>query len=858
VTNTLRFVCDLPTGLHARPASLIAEIARRHRAAVTIHNQFSSASADGRSVLSLIALDIQRGHEVLIEAVGDDAPVLLEAIDALVKSHFGEAIHAAPVAPSVESGEFTTSVPTALRRMNARIVRGRPVCPGTGDGIAVVAGARSSLAMYDDSAEAPASSPQSERSRLHAAIGAVRTEIEHDLGRLGSSGGVRAELLRAHLGIVDDPALIERIDASVNAGRGAPGAVVEAARHFAARLGASASAYIRERAADIEDVCRRILATLEGIEHGEAAPGEQSRINLARPSILIAESLGVSDLMALDRTHLRGLILGSVGPTSHVVILARSMMVPTLINVEAAARAIRPGTPTVVDAIGGFAVADASPDVSLYYQREAEARARRRARLAPLLSRRGRTRDNTPLEIAANAATPGEIAAAMQAGADSIGLLRTELLFLDRCDAPTEEEQLHIYRSAVEAANGREVIIRTLDIGGDKPAPYLALPREDNPFLGCRGLRLYEKFPELIRAQLRAICRASSHGPIKVMAPMVATLSEARWFGDRIAEVQADLAAAGIAHDPNMPIGIMVEVPAAAMILDQLAHAIDFISIGTNDLCQYWMSADRTNADVAALNNPHDPSFLRILHHTCLAAREHGLWAGLCGEMGSDPLHLPLMVGLGLNEISVGASALEPIKLRLAGLDADECRKLLNRAMKCETPAEVGALLCERGAGSTLALADASSPPDGPIHPDLVIADCEATTREQVIHELICALHGAGRTDDPRAVEEAVWAREAKGVTALGFGFAIPHGQTDAVGGPSIAVANLRAPVDWGGDEPVRGVVMLTVPASDAEKTHLKLLAKIARRLMHEPFREALLGAKRVEEIVAILRTELA
>jgi fructose-specific PTS system IIA-like component len=853
--QTLRFTCNLPTGLHARPASLIAEAARKHRAAVTIRNATSGASADARSVLSLIALDIQRGHEVAVEAVGDDAAAAIQAIDALAKSHFGEALHAAPQITAAP-GEFTPRIPAPFRRLNIKFITGRPVCPGVGEGIAIHAAALASLEFDEESPDAPASSPDAEGERFTTALAALRAEIERDLSRLGSRGGIRAELLRAHLGIVDDPALATRIEASIRSGRSASGAVLEAAKHYTTKLGASTSAYIRERAADIEDVCRRLLAQLEG-EPAAAGAAEAPTIALTQPSILIADDLAVSQLMAIDRDHLRGLILGDVGPTSHVVILARSMMIPTLIGVAGATRAIRAGVQTVVDAIGGFAIADSNPQIAAYYQREFAARARRRARLAPLLDRRGQTRDSIPLEVAANAATPGEIAAAMTAGADSIGLLRTELLFLDRSEPPTEDEQFEVYSAAVESANRREVIIRTLDIGGDKPAPYLALPDEDNPFLGCRGLRLYHKFPDLIHAQLRAICRASAHGPIKVMAPMVATLAEARWFADHIVGVQRELAAEGIAHDPSMPVGIMIEVPSAALILDQLTEVIDFISIGTNDLCQYWMSADRTNPAVAALNDPREPSFLRILERIVTSAREHGLWAGLCGEMGSDPVNLPLMVGLGLSEISVGASAIEPIKARLATLDSRECRELLRRAMQCETAAAVAQLLANPRAGSASAAA-ASQAPESPVHADLVLIDSQATTREHAIHELTCALHALGRTDDPRAVEEAVWAREAKGVTALGFGFAIPHGQTDAVRGPSIAVATFKAPVDWGAPDPVRAAIMLTVPESDADKTHLKLLAKLARRLMHEPFRESLLTAKQAAEVVSILEKELA
>lgn len=844
MTTSLRFVCQLPTGLHARPASLLAETARRFHAAVAVTNEATGESVEGRSVLSLIALDVQRGHSVLVEAAGDDAAEFLAAVEALVHSHFGESL--TPSATPAASGAIVARVPAPLRRLGAAVIAGRSVCEGVGHGVAVVVGG---LDIPESIRHARTDAPDAEWARASAALAAVRDEIDEDLH--ATRDVLRSELLRAHLGIVDDPALHNLLEQAIRSGKAAPRAVVEASAHFMSRLGSSASAYIRERAADVEDICRRIL--------GELDPSllDECQITFTGPSIVVADSLGVSQLMALDAKLLHGLVLGDAGPTSHVVILARSMRIPTIIGVEGATRSIAASTPIIVDAFGGFAV-PASDPIAEYYRREQAFRDRRLARIRPLLHKRGTTRDGVPLEVAANAAIPAEIRAAITAGADSIGLLRTELLFLDRAQAPSEQEQYGVYRAAVEAAvvagDQREVIIRTLDIGGDKPAPYITVPEEDNPFLGCRGLRLYHKHPDLLRDQLRAVCRASAHGPVKVMAPMVATLAEARWFRDRIAAVQAELGAEGLDHDPGLPVGIMVEVPSLATIIDQLAKIVDFISIGTNDLCQYWTAADRTNKAVASLNNVRDPSFLRLLEQIVSQARDHALWAGMCGEMAGDPLNLPLLVGLGLSEISAAAPSIGPIKSRLAGYDSGACRDLLTKALGRESPHEVTALL--EGFAATHR---ADSGHADPIHPDLVLIDCDATTREHAILDLVGALHAAGRTDDPRALEEAVWVREDKGPTGLGFGFAIPHGQTDAVSCPSIAFAKLRAPIEWASSDgqPVRAVIMLAVPASDADRTHLRLLAKLARRLMHEGFRESLLFAPDVDTILHILRTEL-
>jgi fructose-specific PTS system IIA-like component len=860
MTTSFRFVCELPTGLHARPASVLAETARRFHSAAIITNIATDASAELRSVLSVIGLDIQRGQEAVVEAVGDDAADLIERVRELVAMGFGERADLGAESTGSE-GVFVARVPVPVRRSGVRMVPGRPACPGVGEGVVVIPGG---LTPPEEPAGDPGASPDQERVRVELAIGGVRADIERELRSVRP--GLQTDILRAHLGIIADPAVGQRIAEAIAAGASAPAAVGRAASHFKAKLGASASEYIRERAADVEEVCGRII--------GKLVPGASAEppIALAEESVVVAESLGVGRLMAMDRRRLRALVLGNVGATSHLVILARSLRIPTLIGVAGASATLRPGMRVIVDAFGGFVAVDPPEAAIAYYRREGRARARRLAAQEPLLRRPGSTGDGRSLEVAANAASEPEIVGSMDAGADAIGLLRTELLFLDRAEAPGEEEQYELYRAAVETVGtalasrrgsgpdgGGDVIIRTLDIGGDKPAPYITIPKEDNPFLGCRGVRLYEREPDLLRTQLRAICRASAHGPVRVMAPMVATVGEAKWFCERIARVQGELGEEGAAYDPNMPVGVMVEVPSVAYAVDQLVRVVDFLSIGTNDLCQYFFAADRTNKDVAGLNNPRQPAFLRLLDQIVSRAAAHGCWVGICGEMAGDPANLALMAGLaaaGLSEISVAAPAIGPIKSRLAGLDSGVCREAFERAMASETAQEVDAILTELGGRAGMGVAAGLSEP---VHAELVLLDCDARTKDEAIQELVGVLHAAGRTDDPRAVEEAVWAREATYATGMGFGFAIPHCKSDAVACPSISVAKLRAPIDWGSTDgrPVEIVLMLTVRASDAEKTHLKLLAKLSRRLMHEEFREAIMEAKDAGAVLRVLREAL-
>jgi fructose-specific PTS system IIA-like component len=336
--------------------------------------------------------------------------------------------------------------------------------------------------------------------------------------------------------------------------------------------------------------------------------------------------------------------------------------------------------------------------------------------------------------------------------------------------------------------------------------------------------------------------------------------------------VQHDLKRDNIPFDPQMPIGIMLEVPGACMIVDQLSKYVDFFSIGTNDLCQYVMAVDRGNAEVSALHDVRTPAFLRLLHQTVSAASRNDTWVGVCGEMAGDPLNLPLLVGLGVNEISVPASEIAEIKAALSGLETRPCRAALEDAMALESAAEVRALLEQQVASGSLGQpAEERAGEGGPIVLESIVTDSSAKTKEDVIHELACALAAAGRTDDPRAIEEAVWTREDKGATSVGFGFAIPHGRTDAIACASIAVARLRRPVAWGGgksgraegveteaeDAGVRGAFMLVVRATDTDQSHMKMLAKLARKLMDEEFRERVLGTDDGAAILTYLRNEL-
>ncbi len=834
MAHAIEFACPLRNGLHARPASLLSEIARRFAADVALINARTGARANAKSVLELVANDLKLGDRCTLSTRGRDAAAAHAALVAFVDGVLPECDAALPEPPVVER-----ALPRVLREAGVRWHGGTVACPGIGRGVLVTAGG---LTLPAELSLAPAMARAEEEQRVERALRTVRADLESQLAL--DRPKLEADILRAHLAIAGDVGLTARIRELVAAGRSAGNAILAAAEHWADRLRRSESAYVRERVVDVEDV---------GLQMLEAIFGDSVRateIRLASASVVAAENLTPRQVLALDKSLLAGLVLEHAGATSHAVILARSFGIPTITGVADVRSTLPKGSEVVVDANHGIVLSADEPAVRRFYEREERALHRRRDRLAHRARSRARTSDGVALEVAANVATAQEIEPAFAAGADGIGLFRTEMLFLDRPQAPTEEEQLAVYAQAARAAEGKPVIVRTFDVGGDKPVPYLELRAEDNPALGLRGVRVYPVQREAFVTQLRAIARASAHGPVWIMIPMVSALEEVLWVKERLAEVRTELAAKGIAHDPAQRLGIMVEVPAVALALDTIAPEVDFFSLGTNDLAQYFFAADRDDPRTAPLSSARHPAFLRLLDQIVRGAREHGKWIGMCGEMARSSRNLPLLVGLGLDEISTAAPEIPAIKTSLATMSAAECRALLERALGSHTSAEV-----ESAVGAFRSCTAARDL----IEPGLVTIDSDSASKAEVVREIVNGFFVAGRTDDPLAIEDAVWAREAVYSTGLGHGFAIPHCKTDSISAGSIGVVRLAQPVDWGSldGEPVRCVILLCMRASDEEGAHMKVFSKLARRLMHEEFRARLLEAPDCANLLAALADEL-
>ncbi|MBW4081431.1 phosphoenolpyruvate--protein phosphotransferase [Paenibacillus sp. S150] len=501
-------------------------------------------------------------------------------------------------------------------------------------------------------------------------------------------GEAEAKIFEAHLLVLDDPELLGSVrELIVAQGATAEYALREVAREITASFEALNTEYLRERAGDIRDVTQRIMAVLSGAVTG-SQPIEQA-------VIIVAHDLTPSDTVQLNREYVKGFTTEMGGITSHSAIMARSMEIPAVVGMADALQEVRHNDLLILDGEAGELLVNPPAGIVAEYEAkllEAERRKENRALLAaqPTISL-----DGHRIELAGNIGSPGDVAAVLRHGGEGIGLFRTEFLYMGREELPSEEEQFMAYRSVLEQMEGKPVVVRTIDVGGDKELPCLELPKEDNPFLGFRAIRLCLETPEqvLFRTQLRALLRAGVYGNLKIMFPMIATLEELRRAKSILAEEKLKLEQAGIPAGTPISVGMMVEIPAAAVMADLFAPEVDFFSIGTNDLIQYTMAADRMNSRVSYLYQPYNPAVLRLIKQVIDAAHRQGKWAGMCGEMAGSLAAIPLLLGLGLDEFSMSAPSILAARDSIRQLSHKEMEELARRALSLGSAEEVKALL---------------------------------------------------------------------------------------------------------------------------------------------------------------------
>jgi phosphoenolpyruvate-protein phosphotransferase/dihydroxyacetone kinase phosphotransfer subunit len=684
-SQTITLTVRNPLGLHARPAARFVQTAGDFDADVTVTNRTTGRGpASGRSLNAIATLGVRQGHEIAVAASGQQAGEALAALEALAARDFDEEVAVQPPAPAVARAR--AGPPGALV--------GLPAAPGIALGAA-----RHFRAPAPEIPTQPATDPKAEWEALQQALERVRTEIRATRDSVAARAGeYSAAIFDAHLLFLDDDALLEPARRAIfEQGKNAAQAWHEASESVAGDYRSLDDEYLRARAADLAGVAREVVAALVG---GEAAAA------VVEPGIVVASDLTPADTAALDRELVRGIATAYGGPTSHSAILARSLGIPAAVGLGESLLEVPEGAPLALDGDAGAVVVDPADELVRDYERrraerEEEARRARASAQAP-----AETRDGRRIEVVANVGSPEDVDAAVANGAEGVGLLRTEFLFLERDSLPTEDEQYEAYADMAERLQGRPLILRTLDVGADKPLPYVPRRAEANPFLGVRGIRLGLAQPELLETQLRAALRVAADHPLKVMFPMVTTLAEYREAVSVLAGAREQLGE----RAGRMEVGIMVEVPAAALAAESFAPEVDFFSIGTNDLVQYTMAAERGNEAVAALADGLHPSVLRLIRVVAEAAEAHGKWVGVCGELGADPAAVPLLVGLGVSELSVNPPAIPATKEAVRRVDTETARLLARKALRTASAEDVRALVAGEASETSLAMSESSAP----------------------------------------------------------------------------------------------------------------------------------------------------
>ncbi|MHA6893404.1 phosphoenolpyruvate--protein phosphotransferase [Ralstonia pseudosolanacearum] len=672
LAERLALTLDYPSGLHARPAAQWVETARRFAARVQVRH--GAETADAKNLVALLQLGLAAGAALTLSAEGPDARAALTALQHTIRSLTAQ-----------ERAQAARDTQAARTRQIARgwqpaadlpAIGGIGASPGLAIGIVHVVQPGVS-AVPDHPVPLAAGGDLLDR-----ALADTRAELaalaRDTAARLGEA---EAGIFKAQAELLGDTDLMTLTCQAMVEGHGVAWSWHHAVERLAERLAALGNPLLAARAADLRDVGRRVLGHLDPALRGTAQALPDG------PCILVAQDLSPSDTAALDTRRIAGIVTAQGGPTSHTAILTRTLGIPAVVAAGPAVLDVASGTQAIVDGSSGQLYLD--PDAAAVagaeaWLREDAARAQREQAERGLPAR---TRDGHAVEIAANVNLPAQAIEAVTLGAEGVGLMRTEFLFLERDHAPDEDAQHEVYAAMLAALGGRPLIVRTLDIGGDKQVPYLNLPKEENPFLGVRGARLLLRRPDLLEPQLRSLYRAAcGGGPLSIMFPMITSLDEVIALRAACERIRAELGA------PAVPLGIMVEVPAAALLADQLAEHVDFFSIGTNDLTQYTLAIDRQHPDLAAEADSLHPAVLRLIQLTVQGAARHGRWVGVCGGLAGDPFGALLLTGLGVHELSMSPRDIPAVKARLRDAHVGQLTELAGQALACASAEDVRAL----------------------------------------------------------------------------------------------------------------------------------------------------------------------
>jgi len=671
----IELVIQNQTGLHARPAKVLVNLAKQFKSTISLHHGGKKANA--KSMVSVLTLGAGRGSGITVQADGVDEDEAIADIEAAIRSGLGDEDHESPV--KTEMAPVQKEVPSVIHQgtenLEAGVIKGVGAAPG------IAVGPIFHFQQTELNLDKPESISADGQMELAEALNSAKEQLSELFQQMTDKKlGAEAAIFDAHRELLDDPELLEAVEARVNSGQSQLKAWKATIDERAGAIAALHDPLLAARADDLRDVGKRVLRLMLGLsETGVSMP--------TTPVVVVARELSPSETASFNSELVLGFGIVEGGPTSHIAILARALGLPAIVGVDESMLALEEKTPVILNGNDGTLTVNPTADV-LERAKQSQKRWLEYRRFAqeqsslPAISQ-----DGVRVDVTANAGSIADAAEALHMGADGIGLLRTEFLFLERTTAPSEDEQFSVYNAIAETMKTLPVIVRTLDIGGDKPLAYIQMKPELNPFLGERGIRLCLNRPELFREQLRAILRAAPSGNLKIMFPMVSDIVELRQARVIIEELCRELNA------PAVQIGIMIEVPSAALMADVFAPEIDFFSIGTNDLTQYTLAMDRGNSALASKHDGLHPAVLRLIAMTIDAAHKHGKRADICGELGSDAAAIPILLGLGMDELSVSIPSVPTVKAQVRALKIADWQALARAALNCSTALDVRELV---------------------------------------------------------------------------------------------------------------------------------------------------------------------
>lgn len=675
----ITMVIENPTGLHARPAKVFVNIAKNFKADIRV--MYGEKKANAKSLISLLTLGVERNNEIRITAQGSDEEEALAVLKAAILTGLGDDMNAnVPPQPTPlkDANDQAKDPPLPAGTLDSTVKDFIKALPGA-PGIAI--GPIFHFKQAAIKVEKTFASESVEKNALQTAIEKAKAQLVNLREKmLEQDAESEAAIFDVHLELLDDVELLDNVLEKINQKQSAAQAWQATIDSRAAIIASVNDPLLAARAADIHDVGYRVLKILVGAESNNGNYPDY-------PVIIVAEDMSPSDTASLDRDKVLGFCTARGGPTAHTAIIARALGLPAVVSAGDSILDLANDLTVIIDGTAGtLKVSPNKGEIDGATRLQAE-HAHRLIQAQNTADEPAITSDGHQVEIAANIGGADDARQAIACGAEAVGLLRTEFLFLERTQPPTEEEQFLVYREIAEAMQSKPVIVRTLDVGGDKPLSYIPMEREANPFLGVRGLRLCLARPDIFREQIRAILRACHYGKLRIMFPMVADLTELVAAKAIVLEVCKEISC------DSVDIGIMIEVPSAAIMADVLASHVDFFSIGTNDLTQYTMAMDRMHPQLATKSDGCHPAVLRLIDATVRAAHQAGKWVGVCGELGADPEAVPILIGLGVDELSVTVPAIPTVKAQVRQLCYQDAQALAQRALQCATAAEVRQLI---------------------------------------------------------------------------------------------------------------------------------------------------------------------